>query len=103
MGPFTGLRTFSFCQSQGTGLLLQGAEARAVDTIAGGSITSVSGGGASAAKPKAGGQGDPIMTGFDGRSFEFIGQPNTFYSLISERHHQVSPSHTADSSGRSSE
>lgn len=54
-----------------------------------GSFTSVSGGGATAATPQASGKGDPIMTGFDGRTFEFIGQPDTFYNLISERHHQV--------------
>ena len=30
------------------------------------------------------------MTGFDGRAFEFLGQPRTFYSIISERHHQLS-------------
>ena len=29
------------------------------------------------------------MTGFGGRSFEFIGQPNTIYSLISEKFHKV--------------
>ena len=38
---------------------------------------------------KAGGRGDPIMTGFDGRSFEIIGQAGTIYSLISEKHHKV--------------
>ncbi|BDA47657.1 hypothetical protein COCOBI_10-5080 [Coccomyxa sp. Obi] len=54
-------------------------------TVTGGTTGGVSGGGAT-----AGGRGDPIMTGFDGRPFEFIGQPNTLYSLISERHHKVS-------------
>ncbi|CAK0783229.1 hypothetical protein CVIRNUC_006428 [Coccomyxa viridis] len=39
---------------------------------------------------KAGGRGDPIMTGFDGRSFEIIGQAGAIYSLISEKHHKVS-------------
>lgn len=29
------------------------------------------------------------MTGFDGRPFEFMGVPNTYYSIISERHHKV--------------
>lgn len=38
---------------------------------------------------KAGGRGDPIMTGFDGRSFEIIGQAGAIYSLISEKHHKV--------------
>ena len=37
----------------------------------------------------AGGKGDPIMTGFGGRSFEFIGQPGNTYSLISEKVHKV--------------
>ena len=37
----------------------------------------------------AGGRGDPIMTGFGGRSFEFIGQPDTTYSLVSEKFHKV--------------
>lgn len=32
---------------------------------------------------------DPMMTGFDGRPFEFVGEPNTYYSIISERHHKV--------------
>lgn len=31
------------------------------------------------------------MTGFGNRSFEFIGVPNTIYSLISEKSHKVSP------------
>lgn len=39
--------------------------------------------------PKGGGQGDPIFTGFDGRVFEFLGNPESFYNIISERHHQV--------------
>ena len=39
----------------------------------------------------AGGKGDPVMTGFGNRSFEFIGVPNTIYSLISEKLHKVSP------------
>ena len=33
--------------------------------------------------------GDPMITGFDGRSFEFMGEPGSFYSLISEQRHQV--------------
>ncbi|CAK0783230.1 hypothetical protein CVIRNUC_006429 [Coccomyxa viridis] len=36
------------------------------------------------------GRGDPIMTGFGGRAFEFLGQPGKIYSLLSEKHHQVS-------------
>ncbi|CAL5220920.1 g3017 [Coccomyxa viridis] len=43
-----------------------------------------------AAQNTASGKGDPYFTGFDQRVFEFIGQPGTMYSLISERHHQVS-------------
>ena len=39
--------------------------------------------------PKGGGQGDPIFTGFDGRVFEFLGNPESFYNIVSERHHQV--------------
>lgn len=39
--------------------------------------------------PRGGGQGDPIFTGFDGRVFEFLGNPESFYNIISERHHQV--------------
>jgi hypothetical protein len=35
-------------------------------------------------------QGDPIMTGFDGRSFEFMGEVGSYYSLISEHEHQIS-------------
>ena len=44
------------------------------------------------------GRGDPIMTGFGGRAFEFLGQPGKIYSLLSEKYHQVGPSwqHTAD-------
>ena len=34
-------------------------------------------------------RGDPIMTGFGGRSFEFMGQPGNTYSLISEKVHKV--------------
>ncbi|EIE23708.1 hypothetical protein COCSUDRAFT_47405 [Coccomyxa subellipsoidea C-169] len=41
-------------------------------------------------QPSGGGTGDPIMTGFDGRVFEFLGVPEAFYNIISERHHQVS-------------
>ena len=37
------------------------------------------------------GRGDPIMTGFGGRAFEFLGQPNKIYSLLSEKSHQVGP------------
>ena len=29
------------------------------------------------------------MTGFGGRAFEFLGQANKIYSLLSEKHHQV--------------
>jgi hypothetical protein len=34
--------------------------------------------------------GDPIMTGFDGQTFEFTGEVGGYYNLISEREHQVS-------------
>ena len=37
--------------------------------------------------------GDPMITGFDGRSFEFMGEPGSFYSLISEQRHQVRARH----------
>ena len=37
----------------------------------------------------AGGKGDPVMTGFAGRSFEFIGRAGGIYSLISEKYHKV--------------
>ena len=33
--------------------------------------------------------GDPMITGFDGRAFEFMGEPGKFYSLLSEQRHQV--------------
>lgn len=36
-----------------------------------------------------GGKGDPILTGFDLRSFEFMGEAGSFYNLVSEMHHQV--------------
>ena len=36
------------------------------------------------------------MTGFDGRSFEIIGQAGTIYSLISEKHHKVFAIPSAD-------
>ena len=41
------------------------------------------------------GHGDPIMTGFGGRAFEFMGQANKVYSLLSEKFHKVGahPSH----------
>jgi hypothetical protein len=29
------------------------------------------------------------MTGFGGRAFEFMGQPNKVYSLLSEKFHKV--------------
>ncbi len=29
------------------------------------------------------------MTGFGGRAFEFLGQPNKVYSLLSEKFHKV--------------
>ena len=35
------------------------------------------------------GNGDPIMTGLGGRAFEFLGQPNKVYSLLSEKFHKV--------------
>ena len=38
----------------------------------------------------ANGKGDPIMTGFGGRAFEFLGQPGSVYSLLSEKSHKVS-------------
>ena len=40
----------------------------------------------------AAGKGDPIMTGFGGRAFEFLGQPGSVYSLLSEKFHKVSTS-----------
>ena len=36
-----------------------------------------------------GGKGDPILTGFDLRPFEFMGRPGAYYNLVSEQHHQV--------------
>ena len=36
------------------------------------------------------GSGDPIFTGFAGRSFEFLGQPGHYYNVMSERNHQIS-------------
>ncbi len=36
------------------------------------------------------GSGDPIFTGFAGRSFEFMGQPEHYYNVMSERNHQIS-------------
>lgn len=52
-------------------------------------------------------QGDPILQGFDGRSFEFLGEVGSYYNVISEKEHQVSlrllpdagvcsPTHKAD-------
>ncbi|KAK9905758.1 hypothetical protein WJX75_005871 [Coccomyxa subellipsoidea] len=38
----------------------------------------------------ANGVGDPIFTGFAGRSFEFMGLPGHFYNVMSERNHQIS-------------
>ncbi|CAL8471897.1 g11439 [Coccomyxa elongata] len=38
----------------------------------------------------ANGVGDPIFTGFAGRSFEFLGQPEHYYNVMSERNHQIS-------------
>ena len=35
------------------------------------------------------GVGDPILTGFDGVKFEFQGQKNKFYNLISAPEHLV--------------
>lgn len=35
------------------------------------------------------GVGDPIFTGFDGVKFEFQGQKNKFYNLISAPEHLV--------------
>ena len=37
-----------------------------------------------------GGKSDPIMTGFSGRSFNFFGEVNKTYNLISSAHHQLS-------------
>lgn len=34
---------------------------------------------------KGGGKGDPVFTAFDGREFEFHGQPGHFYNLVSEK------------------
>jgi hypothetical protein len=39
--------------------------------------------------PTGGGKGDPIMTGLDGRAFEFFGLPGHTYNVISEKNHQV--------------
>ncbi len=33
---------------------------------------------------------DPMMTTFDGRTFEFIGEVGAYYNVISEKQHQVS-------------
>ena len=32
---------------------------------------------------------DPMMTTFDGRTFEFLGQVGAYYNVISEKDHQV--------------
>jgi hypothetical protein len=34
-------------------------------------------------------RGDPIITTFDNRTFEFTGKVGAFYNIISEKHHQV--------------
>lgn len=58
-----------------------------------GHVTSVSGGQPTAVNgqytPPARGKGDPIMTGFDARSFEFMGECGSHYNLLSEQRHQV--------------
>ena len=58
-----------------------------------GHVTSVSGGQPTAVNghyvPPSRGSGDPIMTGFDARVFEFMGEPGRFYNLLSEQRHQV--------------
>ena len=33
--------------------------------------------------------GDPILTDFEGRSFEFVGEVGKYYNVISEEEHQV--------------
>lgn len=33
--------------------------------------------------------GDPILTDFEGRSFEFMGEVGEYYDVISEEQHQV--------------
>ena len=45
------------------------------------------------AVPQAGtsnGCADPIMTGFGGRSFNFLGEADKIYNLISSKDHQMS-------------
>lgn len=39
----------------------------------------------------ANGKGDPILTGFDGRSFEFRGTAGHYFTFLSERVHRVWP------------
>ena len=34
--------------------------------------------------------GDPILTGFTGRSFNFMGEVGKTYSLLSSKNHQLS-------------
>ena len=58
-----------------------------------GHVTSVSGGQPTAVNghyvPPSRGNGDPMMTGFDARAFEFMGEPGLHYNLLSEQRHQV--------------
>jgi len=58
-----------------------------------GTVTSVSGGQPTAVNghyvPPSHGSGDPIMTGFDMRTFEFMGLPSATYNLVSEQRHLV--------------
>ena len=35
---------------------------------------------------------DPMMTTFDGRTFEFLGDVGAYYNVISEKQHQVTDS-----------
>lgn len=35
------------------------------------------------------GVGDPVMTDFEGRTFEFMGKVGSFYNVISDKEHQV--------------
>jgi len=34
-------------------------------------------------------RGDPMLTGFDQRHFEFLGNVDTYYNFLTEKHHKV--------------